>query len=132
MQVLGVNWYLLQTTGSATKMGLGMVLQALPVLVLGPYAGALADRLRPRPLLVASQLTQAALAGAPALGWLSEEFGPRTALVFAGAVGLVACAAATRLLSGTGRPRAAAAAAAVARGGAAGRPSPVAAAAPAA
>jgi len=26
MQVLGVNWYLLQATGSATRMGLGIVL----------------------------------------------------------------------------------------------------------
>ncbi|MCW2642752.1 MAG: yfmI-like uncharacterized MFS-type transporter [Dactylosporangium sp.] len=67
MQVLGVNWYLLQTTGSAAKMGLGIVLQSLPVLLLGPYAGALADRIRPRPLLVVSQLVHAALAAALAL-----------------------------------------------------------------
>jgi hypothetical protein len=49
MQVLGVNWYLLQATGSAARMGLGIVLQALPALLIGPYAGALADRIRPRP-----------------------------------------------------------------------------------
>ncbi|NJC73153.1 MFS transporter [Planosporangium thailandense] len=64
MQVLGVNWYLLQSTGSATKMGFGVLLQSLPVLLLGPYAGALADRIRPRPLLVVSQLVHASLAGA--------------------------------------------------------------------
>jgi MFS family permease len=67
MHVLGVNWYLLQATGSATKMGLGVVLQALPVLLLGPYAGALADRIRPRPLLVASQLAQGGLAASLAV-----------------------------------------------------------------
>ncbi|GAA1823040.1 MFS transporter [Planosporangium flavigriseum] len=67
MQVLGVNWYLLQTTGSAAKMGLGVLLQSLPVLLLGPYAGALADRIRPRPLLVASQFVHAALAAGLAL-----------------------------------------------------------------
>lgn len=67
MQVLGVNWYLLQSTGSATKMGFGILLQALPTLLLGPYAGALADRIRPRPLLVASQLVHASLAAALAL-----------------------------------------------------------------
>jgi MFS family permease len=62
MQVLGVNWYVLQATGSPTRMGLGIVLQALPALVIGPYAGALADRIRPRPLLVATQLAHAGLA----------------------------------------------------------------------
>src|SRR2546423_23046 len=62
MQVLGVNWYLLQATGSPAQMGLGIVLQALPALLIGPYAGALADRIRPRPLLVASQLAHAGLA----------------------------------------------------------------------
>lgn len=67
MQVLGVNWYLLQATGSPARMGLGIVLQALPALLLGPYAGALADRVRPRPLLVASQLTHAGLAAALAV-----------------------------------------------------------------
>ncbi|MGC9665050.1 MFS transporter [Planosporangium sp. 12N6] len=67
MQVLGVNWYLLQTTDSATKMGLGIVLQSLPMLLLGPFAGALADRIRPRPLLVASQLIHAGLVGTLAL-----------------------------------------------------------------
>ncbi|NJC86318.1 MFS transporter [Planosporangium mesophilum] len=67
MQVLGVNWYLLQTTGSAAKMGLGILLQSLPVLLLGPYAGALADRIRPRPLLVVSQLVHAGLGAALAV-----------------------------------------------------------------
>jgi MFS family permease len=67
MQVLGVNWYLLESTGSATKMGFGILLQSLPVLLLGPYAGALADRIRPRPLLVVTQLVHASLAAALAL-----------------------------------------------------------------
>jgi MFS family permease len=70
MQVLGVNWYLLQATGSPARMGLGIVLQALPALLIGPYAGALADRIRPRPLLLASQLAHASLAAAlAALAW---------------------------------------------------------------
>ena len=59
MQVLGVNWYLLQATGSPARMGLGIVLQALPALLIGPYAGALADRIRPRPLLIATQVAHA-------------------------------------------------------------------------
>jgi MFS family permease len=62
MQVLGVNWYVLATTGSATRMGLGIVLQALPVLLIGPYAGTLVDRIAPRPLLIRTQLAHALLA----------------------------------------------------------------------
>ena len=62
MQVLGVNWLVLSTTGSATKMGAVVLLQSTPVLLLGPFGGALADRLPARPLLVASQTIHAGLA----------------------------------------------------------------------
>jgi hypothetical protein len=42
MQVLGVNWLILTLTGSATSVGLSLVMQALPTLVLGMWgAGAL-------------------------------------------------------------------------------------------
>lgn len=62
MQALAVNWYILQVTGSATQMGLAVLLQALPVLLLSSWAGALADRLPARPLLICTQLAHAALA----------------------------------------------------------------------
>ncbi|GAA5059788.1 MFS transporter [Thermocatellispora tengchongensis] len=62
MQVLGVNWMVLSATGSATSVGLSLVLQALPTLVLGMWGGALADRLPSRPVIVVSQVTQAVLA----------------------------------------------------------------------
>jgi len=62
MQVLGVNWVVLETTGSATKMGAVVLLQSAPVLLLGPFGGALADRLPARPLLVTSQLIHGLLA----------------------------------------------------------------------
>ncbi len=61
MQVLAVNWLVLSATGSATRMGLTVLLQALPVLVIGPYAGALADRLESRHLLVVTQSLHALL-----------------------------------------------------------------------
>ncbi|MET8862589.1 hypothetical protein ABZW11_06485 [Nonomuraea sp. NPDC004580] len=32
MQVLGVNWLILTLTGSATSVGLSLVMQALPTL----------------------------------------------------------------------------------------------------
>jgi MFS family permease len=39
------------------------------------------------------------MVGAPTLGWLSERLGARTALVFAGAGCLLACAGAAALLA---------------------------------
>ncbi|WP_305784409.1 MFS transporter [Symbioplanes lichenis] len=62
MQVLGLNWLVLSATGSAGEMGLTVMLQALPVLLLGSWGGALADRLPARTMLVACQALRALLA----------------------------------------------------------------------
>jgi MFS family permease len=62
MQALAVNWYVLQLTGSTAMMGLTVLLQTLPSLLLGPLGGVVADRIRAKPALVATQLTHAALA----------------------------------------------------------------------
>ncbi|MFI7645430.1 MFS transporter [Micromonospora sp. NPDC049460] len=67
MQVLGVNWYVLAETGSATSMGFTVLLQALPTLLLSVWGGALADRLRAKPLLIIAQALHAALAAGLAL-----------------------------------------------------------------
>ncbi|MEV4174186.1 MFS transporter [Nonomuraea sp. NPDC049709] len=67
MQVLGVNWLILTLTGSATSVGLSLVMQALPTLLLGMWGGALADRLPSRPVVIAAQVAQAALAAALAV-----------------------------------------------------------------
>ncbi|RKR89268.1 putative MFS family arabinose efflux permease [Micromonospora pisi] len=70
MQVLGVNWYVLQATGSVTSMGWTILLQALPSLLLSTWGGALADRLRARPLLIGTQVMHTALAlGLAAVAW---------------------------------------------------------------
>lgn len=81
MQVLGVNWYVLQQTGSATSMGLAVLLQALPTLLLSSWGGALADRLPARPLLVATQVGHAGLAAALAtLAWSGT---PQMSMIYA-------------------------------------------------
>ncbi len=36
--MLALNWLILTITGSATSVGLGLVLQALPTMLLGPWA----------------------------------------------------------------------------------------------
>nr|WP_246079968.1 MFS transporter [Nonomuraea mesophila] len=67
MQVLGVNWLILTLTGSATSVGLSLVMQALPTVLLGMWGGALADRLPSRPVVIVAQLAHAALAAALAV-----------------------------------------------------------------
>jgi MFS family permease len=62
MQVLGLNWLVLSMTGSATSMGVVVMLQALPVLLLGSWGGALADRLPARTMLIIFQTLRALLA----------------------------------------------------------------------
>nr|WP_133874014.1 MFS transporter [Actinoplanes brasiliensis] len=62
MQVLGLNWLILSATGSAATMGIVVMLQSLPVLLLGSWGGALADRLPARPMLIAFQALRAVLA----------------------------------------------------------------------
>ncbi|WP_127543982.1 MFS transporter [Actinoplanes sp. OR16] len=62
MQVLALNWVILSVTGSATAMGAVVMLQSLPVLLLGSWGGALADRIPARPMLVACQIIRALLA----------------------------------------------------------------------
>ncbi|WP_306213967.1 MFS transporter [Actinoplanes sp. RD1] len=62
MQVLGLNWLVLSATGSAGEMGLTVMLQSLPVLLLGSWGGALADRLPARAMLIGCQALRALLA----------------------------------------------------------------------
>lgn len=62
MQSVAMAWLVLQLTGSATWLGLNVALQTLPVLLLGPYAGVVVDRVDKRRLLVATQLVSACLA----------------------------------------------------------------------
>ncbi|TDB71510.1 MFS transporter, partial [Actinomadura sp. KC216] len=63
MQVLALNWLVLSITGSATSVGLGLFLQALPTMLLGPWGGVIADRLPARYVVAAGQAVQALLSG---------------------------------------------------------------------
>ncbi|EHR61946.1 MFS transporter [Saccharomonospora cyanea] len=55
MQVLGLNWVVMERTGSATSVGLSVALSTLPAMVCGPWAGALADRVSPRRIILAGE-----------------------------------------------------------------------------
>jgi MFS family permease len=55
MQSVAQSWLVLELTNSPFKLGVVGTLQFAPVLVLSFFAGAMADRLPKRPLLIASQ-----------------------------------------------------------------------------
>src|SRR5690606_25102531 len=52
MQVLGLNWVVIERTGSATSVGLSVAFSTIPAMGCGPWAGALADRVSPRRIIV--------------------------------------------------------------------------------
>ncbi len=62
MQAVALVWLVLEITGSGTLLGLVVAVQCLPVLLLGAYAGLVADRLNKRRLLFATQTALALLA----------------------------------------------------------------------
>ncbi len=55
MQRIAVDWLVLEITGSIALVGLTIALQFLPTLVLGAYAGVLADRFPKRMVLYVTQ-----------------------------------------------------------------------------
>jgi MFS family permease len=55
MQSVAQSWLVFTLTHSSTDLGLVVAVQTLPVLVLGPYAGVVADRVDKRRLMVALQ-----------------------------------------------------------------------------
>jgi len=62
MQTIAQSWLVLRLTGSGSMVGLTLALQSLPMLLLAPLFGVLADRRDRRRLLLASQALSAILA----------------------------------------------------------------------
>jgi len=62
MQMIAQSWLVLELTSSGTAIGLVVALQTLPTLLLGPYAGVVADRLDKRRLMIGLQSTMGVLA----------------------------------------------------------------------
>jgi MFS family permease len=56
MQMAAQSWLVLTLTHSAPMLGLIIALQTLPVLLLGPYGGVVADRVDKRRLMVGLQI----------------------------------------------------------------------------
>lgn len=89
LQIAAQGWLVLQLGGSGTALGLTVSLQALPGLLLGPWAGSLADRVSRRDIVLVSQLVLVALALVQAgLAW-SGHLSAWTLLAIAPLTGIV-------------------------------------------
>jgi MFS family permease len=55
MQMTAQAWLVLSLTHSSTWLGVVVALQTLPVLILGPYGGVIADRVDKRKLMIVLQ-----------------------------------------------------------------------------
>jgi MFS family permease len=63
MQGVGQAWLVLKLTGSGTALGLVVALQFLPVLLLGPVGGLIADRFDKRSVVYVTQTVAGLQAG---------------------------------------------------------------------
>jgi MFS family permease len=75
LQQTAIGWLVLQLTGSATSLGLVLAAGGLPSLVLGPWGGAIADRVDLRKLLILTQTLFCILA---AMLWILAVEGKAT------------------------------------------------------
>jgi MFS family permease len=91
MQQVGQDWLVLRLTDRALPLGVTLALQFAPMLVLGAWAGAVADRLDKRRLLLATQAAMASLA--LVLGVLTATGAVRLWMVYVLAL-LLGCATA--------------------------------------
>ncbi|HEY6522810.1 MAG TPA: MFS transporter [Solirubrobacteraceae bacterium] len=55
MQIAAQSWLVIQLTHSSIALGVIVALQTLPVLLLGPYGGVIADRVDKRRLMIVLQ-----------------------------------------------------------------------------
>jgi MFS family permease len=62
MQRVAQDWLVLELTHSGTALGIVTGLQFLPALLLGPYAGVIADRFPKRQVLTLTQIAMATVA----------------------------------------------------------------------
>jgi MFS family permease len=89
MQSVALGWLVLQLTGSGTWLGLVIAFQFLPMLVLGPMGGVVADRVDKRRFLFATQAVSGVLAAALGLIVLTGSVQLWMVFAFALALGIV-------------------------------------------
>ena len=62
MQMVGQAWLILRLTGSGVDLGIATALQQLPMLLVAPWGGLVADRINKRKILLATQSASGLLA----------------------------------------------------------------------
>src|SRR5579875_1612718 len=62
MQMTAQSWLVFTLTHSGTMLGVIVALQTLPVLLLGPYGGVVADRVDKRRMMIGLQSMMGVLA----------------------------------------------------------------------
>lgn len=91
MQRIAQSWLVLQLTGSGTAIGLVVALQTLPILLLGPYGGVVADRVQKRRLLIGLQSGMGLLALALGLLTITHRVALWHVFALALLLGLISC-----------------------------------------
>jgi MFS family permease len=89
MQSIAQDWLIFSLTHSSTAVGVTMALQFLPILLLGLHAGALADRLPKRRILLITQTFNGITTAALAVITISGAVSPAYVYGFALASGVV-------------------------------------------
>lgn len=89
MQTVAQSWLVYRLTGSPALLGLVGFVSQIPVLLLAPIGGAIADRYHRYSILLMTQTAALALAGLLALLTLMERVQVWEVLVLAGLLGLV-------------------------------------------
>jgi MFS family permease len=89
MQSIAQDWLIFNLTHSSTAVGVTMALQFLPILLLGLHAGAVADRLPRRRILLTTQSLNAAATLALAAMTLAGTVRPAHVYAFALLSGLI-------------------------------------------
>ncbi|HEX3963893.1 MAG TPA: MFS transporter [Trebonia sp.] len=89
MQSIAQDWLIFSLTRSSTAVGVTMALQFLPMLLLGLHAGAVADRLPKKRILLTTQLLNAAATLALAAITISGAVRPADVYAFALLAGVI-------------------------------------------
>jgi MFS family permease len=89
MQTIAQDWLVFELTHNSTAVGVTMALQFGPMLLLGLYAGAVADRLPKRRILLTTQALNAVALTTLAVITLSGVVTAADVYVFAGFSGVV-------------------------------------------
>jgi MFS family permease len=88
MQTVAQSWLVLTMTNSATTVGVLIAVQTLPILVLGPYGGVVADRVDKRKLMIGLQSMMGVLALVLGLLTVTHVVAVWEVFVLAAALGL--------------------------------------------